>query len=103
MFTQVEVRGPDAAAFLQAQLTQDIARVSAMSSPLAAWCTPKGRVVVVLRLLELSDGYGLVMPPGLASEVLASLQKYRLRAKVDLAVAAPSWQSLASSDDRSPL
>lgn len=99
MFTQIEVRGPDAASFLQAQLTQDIEHVSDTSSPLAAWCTPKGRVVVVVRLLELPDGYGLVMPPAVARDVLASLQKYRLRAKVDLAVSAPSWQSLALSGD----
>jgi hypothetical protein len=99
MFTQIETRGADAVPFLQAQLTQDLARVTPERSPLAAWCNPKGRVIVVLRLLALDDDVGLVMPKALGPEVLRQLQVYRLRAKVEIVESSGAWRSLAVHGD----
>jgi len=78
------VSGADRISFLQGQLTQDIERVAAEPALAAAWCSPKGRVVVTLRLVDLGQAIGLVMPAASVDEVARRLTMYRLRAKVEL-------------------
>lgn len=95
MFSQITVSGPDAIPFLQGQLTQDVHKVSAVHSPLAAWCTPQGRVVAVLRLLRLADGIGLVLPADLVADVMAGLSVYRLRARAVLQAVDSGWCAMA--------
>ncbi|MGB5345113.1 MAG: hypothetical protein WBN23_03015 [Woeseia sp.] len=95
MYSKITVAGPDAISFLQGQLTQDLRLVTESFSPLAAWCTPKGRVIAVMRLLQTGDGVDLVLPGGLAAEVTAGLAVYRLRAKVEFSAAGPDWRALA--------
>lgn len=99
LFQLVNVSGPDAESFLQGQLTQDVKKLSGAGSLLAAWCTPKGRVICVLRLLEADNEIGLVMPRDLAEPVVRRLLMYRLRAKVTAEMAGPDWQSLAVATD----
>lgn len=101
MYAQITVSGPDAVTFLQGQLTQDLRKVSAECSPLAAWCTPQGRVVAVIRLLQLADGFGLVLPAELVDDVVAGLSVYRMRAKVILQAAGADWRAraIANSTD----
>ena len=87
LYKLITVKGPDAVAFLQGQLTQDVSRLESGKSLLAAWCNPRGRVIVVLRLVGMDDSIGLVVPANMAEQVLARLKMYRLRARVDLDVA----------------
>jgi tRNA-modifying protein YgfZ len=98
MYTQISVRGDDAESFLQGQLTQDIGKVSDTVSPLAAWCSPQGRVIASMRLLRLHDGIGMVLPTSMADRVLDGLARYRLRARVDLQAVGSDWQALAVTD-----
>ena len=51
----LRVGGEDAADFLAGQLTSDVRALRPGQSQLAAWCTPKGRVIVVCRVLCLVD------------------------------------------------
>lgn len=95
MYAQITVSGPDAISFLQGQLTQDLQKVSEAYSPLAAWCTPQGRVIAVLRLLKLPDGIGLILPADLADDVSNGLAVYRMRAKVLMQAAGSDWRALA--------
>ncbi len=99
MYTQISVRGEDAISFLQGQLTQDLNAVSAKLSPLAAWCNPQGRVITTMRLLQLADGIGMIVPATLAQRVVDGLSRYRLRAKVDMQVVGDEWQAVAIADD----
>lgn len=94
MFRLVQVKGDDAASFLQGQLTQDIGKVDEARALLAAWCNPQGRVICVLRALSLDGGFGLALPAELADPVVKRLLLYRLRAKVDIAV-TEDWQAMA--------
>lgn len=94
MFRVVQVKGEDAASFLQGQLTQDVQKLGDAGALLAAWCNPKGRVIAVPRLLTLDGGFGLALPSDLAEPVMQRLLMYRLRAKVDIAL-AEEWQSTA--------
>ena len=76
-------RGPDAARFLQGQLSADIEKLAAGASTLAGLHNPQGRVVALLALVRTSDEELLaVMPAELVAVVALRLRKYILRAKV---------------------
>lgn len=101
LFQLVQVTGGDAGSFLQGQLTQDVECLAGAGSLLGAWCNPKGRVLCVVRMLELDGGIGLVMPRELTEPIVKRLSMYRLRAKVAIDIAGPEWEctAVASDDD----
>lgn len=78
------VRGRDAIAFLQGQLSQDMTRLTAGRAVLAGYHTPQGRVVAILHLLPADDGVLCILPRELIEPVITRLRKYVLRAKVAL-------------------
>jgi len=80
----IAVRGADAETFLQGQLTNDIHAVSASHSQLSAHCTPKGRVVSLLRVFRRDEVLYLALPEALLQGTLARLRKYVLMSKVTL-------------------
>jgi len=91
----LKVTGTDALDFLQGQLTQDIDRISRQASLPAAWCNPKGRVIVTTRIIRHADGFALVLPANLGDSVLKRLQMYRFRANVEFDLAGPEWKAIA--------
>lgn len=93
-FELIHFSGADAAEFLQGQLTQDVRALDGAGALLAAWCNAKGRVACVARLLDPGDGIGLVVPSDLAQLLVKGFLLYRLRARVDIAVAA-DWRAAA--------
>lgn len=89
--------GSDAGSFLQGQLTADVAPLTGEASSLAAWCSPQGRVIALLRLARSPEDFLAVVPRSLAAGVADQMRKYVLRARVaiedasaDLAVAGLS-------------
>ena len=48
----MRVAGPDAAAFLQGQLTSDVAALAVGTAQYSAWCSPKGRMLANFILLQ---------------------------------------------------
>jgi folate-binding protein YgfZ len=79
------VHGEDAESFLQSQLSNDIGQVSATQGQLAAYCTPKGRVLATFSVWpDDSGGYVLRLPSELAEPMRKRLQIYVLRARVRL-------------------
>ncbi|MGE0384710.1 MAG: folate-binding protein YgfZ [Gammaproteobacteria bacterium] len=84
----IDVRGADARAFLAAQLTSDLRRVTPAASQLSAWCTAQGRVIATLRVVEMDAGFVLVLARDLVEPVLRRLRMFVLRSKVTLAAAA---------------
>lgn len=102
MFEIIIVRGDDARAFLQGQLTQDVERLGDMPSLLAAWCNPKGRVISVLRMIDAGGPdheIALAVPAGLAAAMIRRFLMFRFRARVDLTAAGDAWAGQAVSDD----
>lgn len=79
--------GPEAASFLQGQLTSDTRLLSDGRTQLAACTTSQGRVLALLRLHGSSDGIHALLPADLAERVATHLRKYVLRAKVTIEVA----------------
>ncbi len=81
----IRVVGEDAAAFLQAQLSQGVTDQAITESRVAGLCSPKGRLLAVLRVLRLDDDDFLLLTHGSLIEALVKrLRMYVLRARVAL-------------------
>jgi len=85
------VRGPDAAKFLQGQLTCNLNYLDERTSSLGARCTPKGRMISSFRILQDGDGYLLALAGELLEAQLADLKKYAVFSKATLADESASW------------
>jgi folate-binding protein YgfZ len=79
----LKVTGPDAAEFLQGQLTNDIRRLEAGPEMLAAWCSPKGRVIWFGTVWPIESGFGLSVPTDMAADLARRLTMFRFRSKVE--------------------
>jgi len=77
--------GPEAASFLQGQLSNDTRRLSGGAPLLAAYSSPQGRVVALLHLLPHSTGIMALLPREIVLPTLERLRKFVLRAKVTIA------------------
>jgi folate-binding protein YgfZ len=92
------MRGPDAAGFLQGQLSADIEKLSAGASTLAGLHNPQGRVIALLALVRSApEEFFAVLPRELAPAVAQRLRKYVLRAKVTLEDLSESVQVFGSA------
>ncbi|MGH8372684.1 MAG: YgfZ/GcvT domain-containing protein, partial [Gammaproteobacteria bacterium] len=84
----IAVDGTDSRAFLQGQLSTDIDALTPDASQLSSWSSAKGRVVVVLRLLQYDDTLLLMLPRSLQATVMKRLSMYVLRSRVKLSDAS---------------
>ena len=80
----IAVCGEDAETFLQGQLTVDVRAVTATRSELAGYCSPKGRMLALVRVLRLADGFYLQLPRERVADTLKRLRLFVMRAKVTL-------------------
>lgn len=81
--TVLRVSGADALAYLQGQLTADVDEVGPTVSRLAAWCSPRGRVLALFRLFADSNGgYRVVCERWIAATLLTRLRMFILRSDV---------------------
>lgn len=94
----LSVAGPEAGSFLQGQLTQDVTRLQPERALNAAWCNPKGRVIATMTMIRTDDGIGLILPAGIAANVLQRISIYKLRADIQLEITA-DWKCVAVQTD----
>ena len=95
-FTLLAAEGPDAEAFLQAQLMNDVRALSPRQWQWNGWLNAKGRVQALFALIRLApDAFWLVLPDFAAIELVPLLQRYVFRSKVKLRV-VDDWQAAAS-------
>src|SRR5690606_27895453 len=78
----VKVGGPDATAFLQGQLSNDIAMLEENPGQLSSYNSPKGRVLAFLRVLKSGDEYWLAADDAVFDAFVQRLKMFVLRAKV---------------------
>ena len=89
----LRARGPDTLSFLQGQLSNDLTRLGADRSLLAGYHNPQGRVIALLRVLQLApEDLLAVLPRELVPTVIARLSKFVLRAKVKLVDESQAWR-----------
>jgi hypothetical protein len=88
----LRVSGEQARDFLHGQFTADLKRLGAGRGGLAAWCTPKGRVLYLLDVLNAGDeGWLLLAPTDEIPALLKRLRLYVLRAKVLIEDLREDW------------
>lgn len=82
----VEIKGSDAIAFLQSQLTQDVNRMQAGCAALAGYCTAQGRLLASLVLMPTEDEQSVLamVSADLVEPLLKRLRMFVLRSKVTL-------------------
>lgn len=78
--------GPDAQAFLQGQLSNDVAALAKVGDvQLSSWSNARGRVFASFLLVrDAGDGFTLVCPRELAQDLEHRLRMYVLRSKVKI-------------------
>lgn len=83
-FGSILVSGTDAREYLQGQLSFDMAGLTPQRIELASCNSSQGRVQAVLRMIERSDAFVLILPAAMTGATLSRLRKYVLRAKVKI-------------------
>ena len=78
--------GPDAADFLHAQLSADIAALRDGESTFACYCTPKGQVIALLLVCRDGDDFLVAAAAELLPAVLQRLRMFVLRSKVEFSL-----------------
>ena len=88
----IRAAGADAAAFLQNQLTQDVAHMPVGTSRLAAWCNPKGRMLASFWVHRRgADELLLLLSRDLLAPTLKRLNQFVLRARLKLTDASAEF------------
>lgn len=83
--------GPEAAAFLQSQLSSDVQSLQVGQSQWSAWLNPKGRVIALILLLRSEEqSFELLLPDHPADSLVPQLSRFILRRKARLAASAPT-------------
>lgn len=80
----IRIEGADATTFLQAQLTADLRMLGAGRSTLAAWCSPQGRVIALMHVAPVAEGWLAILPRELSAAVADRLRRFVMRARVVL-------------------
>jgi hypothetical protein len=78
----MRVDGSDAAAFLHAQLTNDVLALPDGAWQWNGWCTPKGRLLATFLLWRRGAEYFLMLPRALQGSIQKRLGMFVLRSKV---------------------
>ena len=81
----IHVHGDDAASFLHSQLTSDIEGLGIDEARLAAYCSPKGRMMASFLSWKTTDGIFLQLSRAIQAPIQKRLQMFVLRAKAKLA------------------
>ncbi len=89
----IAARGPDAAAFLHGQLSQDIKNLPENEARLAAYCSAKGRMLASFVVLHPApDTYWLLVNKDVLPAVLKRLGMFVMRSKLKLTDASAEVQ-----------
>jgi folate-binding protein YgfZ len=91
----IRVDGADATAFLQSQMTNDVAQLGNDALQLNGYCTPKGRLLATFHQWRDGDAIVLQLPRELVAPVAKRLSMFILRAKVRLVDASDQWTTHA--------
>ena len=97
----IKVHGEDAESFLQNQLTNEVGNVTEATHQIAAWCSPKGRIITTLRLFKREGDYYLSLSQDMLEHVLKKLSMYVMMSKVSLEDVTESFVHLGVSGDAS--
>lgn len=90
----IAVAGPDAAKFLQGQLTCDVMALQDGQVVLGAYCNIKGKVESLFYLERQADNYYLHLNADLLDSTFNELKKYSIFSKVTLSIVTKDLPSI---------
>ncbi len=80
----IRISGADKKDFLQGQLTSDTRNISPEKSQFTSYCTPKGRMIANMRIVQSGDDWLMILPASRLPVVQKRLQMFVMRADVQL-------------------
>ena len=96
----IQVRGADAVAFLQGQLSNDLGQLAPGKPLLAGYHNPQGRAIALLWLLQRApDDILALLPPVLAAPVATRLSRFVLRSKAKVSAESATAPQFAAALD----
>ncbi|HEU5296869.1 MAG TPA: folate-binding protein [Burkholderiaceae bacterium] len=96
----LRAHGADAAAFLQSQLTQDVAGLQQGEARLSGYCSPKGRLLASFIIWRMSvDEFALLCSADVAAAARKRLSMFVLRARCRIDDAAAQWSVFGIAGD----
>ena len=99
----ISAQGEEAAAFLHGQLTQDFILQRDAEARLAAYCTPKGRMLFSAIGVRRDGEVLLCAPRERIAPTVKRLSMFVLRAKVRLSDASQQWALWGAAGDAVPV
>lgn len=79
----LRIAGPDAAAFLQGQFTDDVAALPPGEAEYGAWCSPKGRMLANFLIRRSGEStFELLLAQSLSEAIAERLRMFVLRSRV---------------------
>lgn len=93
------VTGDDAQHFLQNQLSHDVALIDEEHHQLSSYSTPKGRMLGIFRVIQISNGYILVTARASVLPLLQRLHHFIVQARVNLADASDHFARFVLQTD----
>jgi len=98
----VRVIGPDAASYLQGQVSQDIDQLEKGSSAWSLVLQPTGKLTAWFRIHRVGDDEFLLdVDPDALEAMVARLERFKLRTAVDFVI-EPGWRMLSSRGGDAP-
>ncbi|NKB76219.1 MAG: hypothetical protein GKR96_04030 [Gammaproteobacteria bacterium] len=82
--TLANVTGPESEAFLQGQFSNDLGVLNINDCQLHGYCNPKGRALSLIRIMRKEEGFWLLIPQGISTQIINRLKMFKMRAKVDI-------------------
>jgi len=83
----ISVAGKDAESFLNSLLSCDVTQLKMNTALQTGLCNAKGRLIAAPFLTKDTEAYRLILPKDISAECVKTLQKYKLRSKVDIELA----------------
>lgn len=98
----VAVAGPEAASFLQGQLTNDVLALSESTSQIGSHCSPKGRMLASFRLFRAEEAIYLQLPRPKVDAMVKRLRMYLLRTKATVEDASDRLGAIGIAGECAP-
>lgn len=96
----ITVTGPDASKYLNGQLSQEVAAIGIGDSRWSLLLEPKGQINTWLRVSTVGESeYWLDLDAGFGHVALARLERFLIRTKVEMSLAALPWIALRPEGD----
>jgi tRNA-modifying protein YgfZ len=94
----IEVRGPDAVAYLQGQMSQDVAAMEVSSSMVASLLLePTGKLGFLVGIARVAeDAFVVTVDRPSGPDVVARLERFKLRTDAEVRTSADEWHVVTS-------